>query len=151
MSKLLKHEWNDRNVDWNEGDLQTAIATTLRKLELAGAPFTFAADQNGASVHRTKAEASRAKAQGMRAGEPDMRLYFSEGRLTSIELKAKLTQVSDEQVRRHKELRALGHDVRLIRAVTPQDGVDEVLTIIRAIEPGVTDDQVEVARNRNHG
>ena len=105
-----------------------AIAEALHKAELAGAKFTFAADQNG--LRTSRKQAIKAKMSGMRAGEADLRLYFGDGRLGMIELKTKRGSVSKTQKARHKLLRSLGHDVRVIKADCPQDAVDQALAIL---------------------
>ena len=113
---------------WSEDDLAMAVATRLRQLERE-LPFTFAHDQNAG--HRSRTNGSRAKAMGMRAGEADIRIYAPQGFVGHIELKTVRGRLSAAQRQRHGELRALGHDVRVVHAATPGYAADEVEKIAR--------------------
>ena len=114
---------------WSEDDLAMAIATELRRLEWETQRFTFAHDQNG--VKRSRASGGRAKAMGMRAGEPDLRVYLTGGRIGHIELKTAKGTASAEQRERHRTLRNLGHDVRVVKAATPREAVDQTISIVK--------------------
>lgn len=120
MSKLLKHPWALDEIPWTEDDLQMAIVQHLRK---TGQPF--AADFNAG-----KRNPGRAKAMGLEAGEPDLRLYYDRGRTVFVELKRQKGVVSAAQKARHKMLRDLGHTVHVLRAKTPAEAVDKIATII---------------------
>lgn len=120
MSKLLKHPWHLDEVPWSEDDLQMAIVQHLRQV---GQPF--AADFNAG-----RRNPGRAKAMGLEAGETDLRLYFDRGRTVWVELKKAKGAVSKAQKDRHEMLRALGHDVRVLKASNPAEAVDKIETII---------------------
>jgi hypothetical protein len=114
-------------ADWSEDDLAMAVATRLRRLERDHL-FTFAHDQNAA--RRSRTGGAKAKAMGMRPGEPDVRVYLPHSRIGHIELKAPNGSVSDAQRQRHADLRALGHDVRVLRADTPGAAADQAEAIV---------------------
>jgi len=111
--------------------LQQHIARFLTTVEqVCGGRFTFAADQNG--LRTSRAQASKAKAGGMRAGEPDIRIYLPDGRVRFIELKRVGGTVSRAQKDRHAALRALGFKVDVVFAACPGEGVDAVAAILVA-------------------
>jgi len=114
-------------ADWSEGDLAMAVATRLRRLE-RDHPFTFAHDQNAA--RRSRTGGAKAKAMGMRPGEPDVRVYLPQSRIGHIELKTPAGTVSDAQRQRHQALQALGHDVRVLVANTPGVAADQAEAIV---------------------
>lgn len=137
---INKYEWNNSNVKWTEDDVQAACVQSLRRIEKHFAinglhKFSFAGDQNGAK--RSLAAGALAKILGMRAGEPDLRFYIAPGRLWLVELKMKSSaingkksrggKVGDDQIVRHRVLESVGHPVTVIWAVTPWDGVGQVL------------------------
>ena len=127
LSILDRYLWSDSTLPWLEEHIQIAIVEQLRKRERLGG-FTFAADMNKAK--RSKRLAAKLKTEGMVPGEADLRFYLNDGRLGMIELKNKKGTVSKVQKDRHALLKALGHDVRVVRAKCPQDGVDQVLKIL---------------------
>jgi hypothetical protein len=86
--------------------------------------FTLAGDFNAA--RRSPREATIAKATGIAAGDPDLRIYASHGRLLMIELKAEKGKVSEEQIDRHALLIGLGYVVVTIHATTPEECADLV-------------------------
>jgi len=88
----------------------------------------FAADQNGA--YRSKVERGRAKASGMQAGEPDLRLYFPKEIIRHIEVKAKQGSRSANQKKRHANFRKLGHKVITIKADTPRAAITVMTPIV---------------------
>ena len=118
--------WYTR-ADWSEDDLAMAVATRLRQLE-RDHPLTFAHDQNAA--RRSRTGGAKAKAMGMRPGEPDFRVYLPHGRIGHIELKGPHGSVSSPQRQRHADLSALDHDVRLLVAETPGDAADQAKAIV---------------------
>lgn len=124
--------WGDPDIRWDEDAIQAAVVTTLHRLEKAGAPFTFAGDQNAAK--RGPRAASAAKAMGMRAGEPDIRIYLNGGRALLIELKTDRGQRSKEQIARHGVLSALGWQVHTLRCRTPAEAIGRVLGLLSAEE-----------------
>lgn len=94
-----------------------------------GVTFTLAADFNAA--RRSPQEAVKAKATGIAAGEPDMRLYLNGGRLRLIEFKGARTPVSADQRRRHPLLSGLGFDVVIVRATTIEEGAAAAVALVR--------------------
>lgn len=89
----------------------------------AGA-FTLAGDMNAA--RRSPKEATKAKATGIAAGDPDLRVYATNGRLLMIEIKAEAGKASEEQQDRHALLIGLGYMVVTIHASTEDECADLV-------------------------
>ena len=85
--------------------------------------FLPAGDQNAAK-RGPKAQV-QAKATGMEPGEPDLRLYIAGGRLRMIENKVGRGKLSPDQVQRHEQLAALGHEVVVVRATSTEDAADQ--------------------------
>ena len=130
MSLLLKHDWSDATVAWEEDHLQMAIAQRLKQLEDARGDFTFAAGLEGLACS-SKREAGRMKLMGMRAGEVDVRVYLLGGRLLQIEVKiADIGRLLDAQKERHALLRRLGFEVVELWAATPQDAADQAERLV---------------------
>lgn len=127
LSILDRYLWNDSTLPWLEDDLVIAVAETLLKLEKLKL-FTFAHDMNAGK--RSKRAGGRAKAMGMRKGEPDMRFYLSDGRLKFIEYKSRKGKLTDSQKERFPILQALGFDIRIVKALCPQDAIDQTLKIL---------------------
>lgn len=127
LSILHRHLWNDNSLPWTEDDLQMAIVEQLNKRELLGG-FTFAADMNAGK--RSKKLGAKLKLLGLTPGETDLRIYLNDGRIGMIELKKAKGTVSKSQKERHKLLKSLGHDVRVVKAGCPQDAVDQTLAIL---------------------
>jgi len=91
--------------------------------------FTLAGDFNAA--RRSRQEAVKAKATGIAAGEPDLRIYGQGGRLLLIELKGPKTPVSADQRKRHALLIGLGHRVEIVRGKTIEQGASDVVELVR--------------------
>lgn len=112
--------------------LQAAAVRRLRQMpgylaetppgQLPPGAFTLAADFNAA--RRSPQEAVKAKATGISAGEPDLRIYGERGRLLLIEYKAEKGRLSDEQKKRHPLLEALGYTIIVIRSASEQECAD---------------------------
>ena len=92
--------------------------------------FLPAGDQNAAK-RGPKAQV-QAKATGMEPGEPDLRLYIAGGRLRMIENKVGRGKLSPDQVQRHEQLAALGHEVVVVRATSTEDAADQAEALVRA-------------------
>ncbi|MBL4860851.1 MAG: hypothetical protein JKX96_08355 [Acinetobacter sp.] len=107
--------------------MQIAVVEQLRKRERLGG-FTFAADMNAA--RRSRRMGAKLKLAGMTPGETDFRFYLNDGRLGMIEFKTTKGTVSKVQKERHKLLRSLGHDVRVVKAGCPQQAIDRILAIL---------------------
>lgn len=93
--------------------------------------FTFAADQNG-SGYRSRNMAVKFKAAGMMAGEPDLRFYFADGVLRSMELKAEKGKLTDSQEKRHPLLRALGFEIVVVEASSEDEAASKAVATVRA-------------------
>ena len=119
----MRYAEDDETAPWLEEDLQMAVVRELKRYGVI-----FAADQAG-SGKRSKRQGARLKLAGMVAGEPDLRLYMPGGKLVMIEMKCKAS-VSKEQRERHAALRALGYDVRVVKAKTPAHAIAQVVDII---------------------
>jgi hypothetical protein len=94
-----------------------------------GVAFTLAGDFN--SARRSPQQATIAKATGIAAGEPDLRIYGAGGRLLLIELKGPKTPVSADQKKRHPLLASLGHPVCLVRGKTIEQGAADVVAVVQ--------------------
>ena len=116
------------NDAYREEDLQAAIVANLES-ELAARPgaFAFAAGLEG--VRLRPSQRAKMRAQGMTAGEPDLRFYLPGGRTLLIELKAGAA-VSRVQKDRHALIRGLGFVVHVVRAKTPAEAVAAVRAIL---------------------
>lgn len=127
VSALVKHEWNDTNVRWDEAAIQAAIVRELRRWNV-----DFEIGLEG--IKLTKGQAAKAKIQGMEPGRVDLRLYFNGARMVHIELKKKNGKTSPAQDEWHERLRRNGFDVRVLKCATPQEGVDRVFEIVDEYE-----------------
>ena len=117
-----------------EWKLQAAVVSDFHKLQDAGWEFEFAGDMNAG-----KRNGSRAKLTGLKAGEPDIRVYLPGARLKMIELKTEDGVVSDAQTKRHKKLRTLGFEIEVVYAATERDAVEQCNGILSYwIEEGGT-------------
>jgi hypothetical protein len=111
----------------DEWELQAAAVRALKAMpghantakNMAADSFTIAGDMNG--DYRSKQAAVKAKATGIAAGDPDLRVYASGGRLLLIEYKGEEGRLSADQKERHALLRALGYRVEVIKATTREE------------------------------
>jgi hypothetical protein len=101
-----------------EWKLQAAQCVRLRAMPEYGKLFTFAGSMEAGK--RGPQARIQAKATGMEAGEPDLRIYLKGGRCGFI-----------EQTKRHELLRALGFVVEVVRAATEQEAADKAEAIVR--------------------
>lgn len=112
-----------------ETDLQSAQVDALFKHPEFGRRFDFAGDQN--SAKRGPQAQKQAKDGGMRAGEPDIRLYFRGGKTVFVENKVgKVGRLSDDQDKRHDDLTRLDFPVYTLFADSKSEAVDKILTIL---------------------
>jgi hypothetical protein len=96
----------------------------------AGLPsFTIAGDMNG--DYRSKRAAVKAKATGIAAGDPDLRLYLPNGTLRLIEYKNAEGTFTASQRIRHPLLAALGHPVVTLKVSTEQDAAERTVALVR--------------------
>jgi hypothetical protein len=70
-----------RTPEWR---LQAAVVSDWHKLQDDGWEFEFAGDMSGVKTTNP----GRAKLTGLKAGEPDLRVYLKSGKLALLELKA---------------------------------------------------------------
>lgn len=97
---------------------QAEVIARLHKMEANGSPLTCAGDMNAGKRGRG------AKVTGLTAGEPDIRIYLSGGRLLSVEMKRPKGTTSKEQKARHNRLVELGFEVIVVAAATPKEAAD---------------------------
>jgi hypothetical protein len=122
-------EYRDIAPTIPEWRLQAAAVAELRRMIDAGWPFAIAADMNAGK--RSMAQAGIAKATGMEAGEPDLRIYWAPGRTGFIEMKGARTPVSPAQKVRHARLRELGHLVTIVQVKTEDEARDAVVRVVK--------------------
>lgn len=131
-TKVVLAASNDNLQEW---ECQAAAVRAIKLLpgygdEAApGVTFTFAADFNAA--RRSRQESIKAKATGIKAGEEDLRFAGMGGRSLFIELKGPTTSISADQRKRHALHRHLGFQVEIVRFKTVEQGVEDVLRIVR--------------------
>lgn len=89
--------------------IQSHMIAEFNRLEADGWELSAVGDMNAGK--RSPTAAQMAKAMGMKAGETDVRVYASGGRIFLIEIKLVDGVVSEDQIARHDRLRALGHRV----------------------------------------
>lgn len=127
---------SNRIPEWR---LQAEIAAYLDKIEQP-----YAASLEGVKLNPYQAQI--AKATGMKAGEPDIRLYFSSGRTVFVELKGEGGSLNAQQKERIPMLRGLGFVVHVVFAKTCAEAVDAVATIVAAERAGLDTGTMESAR-----
>lgn len=110
-----------------EWKLQQAVANDLDRRIGAGQPFLFAASLEGVRLNPRKA--AECRAQGMKAGEPDLRLYFAHGRTVFVEMKTAKGTLTAGQKERIPALRALGFTAHIVKAASE----DEAIALVGAI------------------
>lgn len=96
--------------------LQSWLIAEFNKLEDEGWELSAVGDMNAG--RRSYAEASKCKAAGLKAGEPDLRIYGYPARILFVEVKTATGRKSRAQDLRHDRLAALGHTVLV---VAPRD------------------------------
>lgn len=113
-----------------EWQMQAEAVRALRALPEFGRLFALAGDMNAA--RRGPAMAAIAKATGMAAGEPDLRVYMAGGRLGLIELKTATGRLSPAQRDRHAVLGRLGFTrIVVVKATTRHDAAAQVVSVVR--------------------
>lgn len=80
---------------------------------------------------RSKREQVKAKATGLTAGHPDVTIFLPGGKCGFIENKAENGRLSPEQIKRHADLRSIGHIVEVVKASTPAEAADAAVTMVR--------------------
>lgn len=131
-TRVVMQAANDNLQEW---ECQAAAVREIKLLpgygdEAApGVTFTFAADFNAG--RRSARQATLAKATGIKAGEEDLRFAGMGGRSLFIELKGPKTAVSADQRKRHALHRHLGFQVEIVRFKTIDQGVADILAIVK--------------------
>jgi hypothetical protein len=120
-----------------EWELQAAQVRHLRQLPQYGTQFILAADMN--AERRGPKARTIALASGMTAGEPDLRIYASGGRLLLIENKVGRGRLSPAQVDRHAALTRLGFRVVVLRATSEEDAIAQVVEAVMSFVVGNDD------------
>lgn len=92
--------------------------------------FAIAADMNG--DYRSKRAAVIAKATGIAAGDPDLRLYGQNGSLLLIEFKNAEGRLSGDQKERHALLRALGYRIEVVKAANETEAAELTVGLVRS-------------------
>lgn len=121
-----------------EIDLQAAGVRGLKAMQeyvhsvddVRPGTFTLAADQNG-SGKRGRNAATKLKAAGMAAGEPDLRVYFFGGVLRCAEFKGEKGKLEPSQKERFPLLRALGFTIEVIEASTEAEAAAKAVALVR--------------------
>ena len=114
-----------------EWELQAAQVRALRKIP----GILFSAGME-AGKRGPRAQAI-ALATGMVAGHPDLTIFLPGGRCAFIENKVgnpatgRGGRLSPAQVARHAALRAIGHTVEVVRAMTPEDAAAQAVALVR--------------------
>jgi hypothetical protein len=93
-----------------------------------GWEFEFAGDMNAG-----KRNGSRAKLTGLKAGEPDVRIYTAPAQLGMIELKTTKGKLSEDQIERHAALTKLGFKVHVVHAATETEAASKCRAILRGM------------------
>lgn len=84
------------------------------------------------AAKRNVGQAGIAKATGLMAGEPDMRVYMIGAVLGLIEFKRQGETTSDAQDDRHALLRSLGFSkIYVLVALTEEEAADKAESIVR--------------------
>lgn len=118
---------------YSEAYLQAEQIAECERLAKLGHPFAVAAGLEG--VPLTPKKRREMRQQGMAAGEPDLRFYFSGPRLILLENKAEGGTVSKAQKERHALLSGLGFDVRIARMTSPQEARAVVRALVEEFAP----------------
>lgn len=112
-----------------ESALQEAAVEALESyLRRNPDTFAFAAGLEGLPMSPRKR--AQMRAQGMAAGEPDLRFYLPRGRLLSIELKGDGGTRNKAQKERHALLERLGFEVLTQRYTTREACASGVLQTV---------------------
>lgn len=111
-----------------EWKLQAAVVSDFHKCQDAGWEFEFEGDMAAG-----KRNGARAKLTGLKAGSPDLRIFLPGARLGLIEMKGAKTPVSEDQIKRHAALEALGFKVHVVRASTEVEAASKCRTILKGM------------------
>jgi len=105
------------------------VETVIKNTAAGRRSFTIAGDMNG--DYRSQRAAVKAKATGIAAGDPDLRIYLPNGRLRTIEYKNAEGTFTASQKIRHPLLGALGHPVVTVKIATEEEAATRTLELVR--------------------
>lgn len=112
-----------------EWELQAAAVRRLRGMDEYGRRFLLVGGMEAG--RRGRNEAAKALATGLTAGHPDLTVFLLGGRCGFIEYKAANGRLSPEQTHRHAALRAIGHNVEVVKAVSEVECADATEALVR--------------------
>lgn len=116
-----------------EADLQAEQVSRLKELPDYRKAFLLAGDQNAA--RRGPVASLEAKRTGMEAGEPDLRIYCSDGAgipcTLLIENKNGGGYLSKEQKERHEDFEAIGFRVYVIKTDDKERAAKAAIALLR--------------------
>jgi hypothetical protein len=110
---------------WQEWEVQSFCVQELRRKG-----YFLEGDQNAAK--RGWGAIARAKAAGMQAGSPDLRIFLPDARLVLIELKRIKGRLSDSQNTWHAEAAKRGFTVHMVYADYPKAALEQIERILNA-------------------
>lgn len=114
-----------------EWKLQAAVVSDFHKCQDMGWEFEFAGDMNSG-----KRNGARAKLTGLKAGEADIRIYLPGAKLGMIEMKNAKGELSEDQIKRHAKLEALGFKVHVVQASTEEEAASKCRKILTGMIRG---------------
>jgi len=109
---------------WLEADLQEYLVAQLNYNK-----YVFAASLEGVRIGRGAGK--KAVKQGLKKGEPDLRIYLAGGKCLFVELKKQDGTTKPHQKARHELLRSLGFEVHVLRAPNGIEAWAELENIIK--------------------
>jgi hypothetical protein len=121
MTTFLKK--NPEQGKWLEWEIQAYVVQEARRLG-----YFIEGDQN--ANKRGYGAANRAKACGMTAGTPDLRVLLRDGKVLFFELKRLNGKMSDSQIEWHNRAMDLGHRVYRVWADCPYDAWVQIKYIL---------------------
>lgn len=122
---LFKTPKPKKKKDPPEWRLQAAVVSAFHKLQDEGKNFEFAGDMNAG-----KRNGARALLCGLKAGETDIRVYLPNATLKMIELKTSKGVLSEDQIKRHEKLMALGFEIQIVKAKTNEEVVEKCTKLL---------------------
>ena len=123
MTKLfLNRDPSLPDLFWREIHLQAYCVMELRRLG-----YIVHGDANGAS--KTIRGRMQSQIGGAQKGWPDLTIIAPDGKLFWVELKLDAA-ISKEQKELHAEMQKRGHNVHVVKALTPSAALDKIMEII---------------------
>lgn len=119
----------------SESQLQQAIVRTVLNPLMDAGKMVFNHCPNGGWRH--KATAGRMKSEGVKAGWPDIQIFFSNAPVCGpscffIELKVVPNKMQASQELMMRSLRKIGFDCYVVHAKSTEDGCKKVVDILQA-------------------